>query len=46
MEDPLKDSPLQEEALVDKIRTMSVLEKNVVLDTIHHCIKEQTQVGL
>uniref|UniRef100_A0A8C7B8Q2 Maestro heat-like repeat family member 5 n=1 Tax=Neovison vison TaxID=452646 RepID=A0A8C7B8Q2_NEOVI len=28
-------------ALVDKIRTMSVLEKNVVLDTIHHCIKEQ-----
>ncbi|XP_047584221.1 maestro heat-like repeat family member 5 isoform X1 [Lutra lutra] len=44
LEEPLKDRLLQEEALVDKIRTMSVLEKNVVLDTIHHCIKEQTQL--
>ncbi|XP_044934137.1 maestro heat-like repeat family member 5 isoform X1 [Mustela putorius furo] len=44
LEEPLKDRPLEEEALVDKIRTMSVLEKNVVLDTIHHCIKEQTQL--
>lgn len=46
MEEPLDDRLCWEEALLGKIRAMSVLQKNVVLDTIHHCIKEDTQVGL
>ncbi|XP_004405643.1 PREDICTED: uncharacterized protein LOC101375189 [Odobenus rosmarus divergens] len=46
LEESLNDRLLWEEALLGKIRTMSVLQKNVVLDTIHHCIKEHSQVGL
>ncbi|XP_073748843.1 maestro heat-like repeat family member 5 isoform X1 [Callorhinus ursinus] len=44
LEEPLNDRLLWEEALLGKIRTMSVLQKNVVLDAIHHCIKEHSQL--
>lgn len=45
MEEPLNDRLLWEEALLGKIRTMSVLQKNVLLDAVHHYIKEHSQVG-
>ncbi|XP_034868167.1 maestro heat-like repeat family member 5 [Mirounga leonina] len=44
LEEPLSDRLLWEEALLGKIRTMSVLQRNVLLDAIHHCIKEHSQL--
>lgn len=45
MGQPLSSSPPWESALVGKIRAMSGLEKNLVLEAVCRCIQEQNQVG-
>ncbi|EPY83999.1 hypothetical protein CB1_000514001 [Camelus ferus] len=43
---PLSGSPPWEEELVSKIKTLSALEKSLVLEAVRHCVQQDSQLPL